>query len=97
MPTFRDEVRDIVSPHKFGGSRRAAIAYLISRDGSCDEETGSVDYHGWYGRIGRTIISENSQGFVYANRYSSEDEAKRAFQAVAEDYDTWIDIEDEVI
>ncbi len=86
MTTFTDEVRDTVSPHKFGGSRRAAAAWLISLDGCCDETTGDVDWYAWYGRIGRTILQCDSLGFVDAFKYATEAEARQTFQKIDQDF-----------
>jgi hypothetical protein len=88
VTTFTDEVRDTVSPHKFGGSRRAAAAWLISHD--ADEQTGDAqDYGAWSARIGRTILTCDSQGFVDAARYDTEDLARREFERLDREYQTW--------
>lgn len=82
MTTFTDEVRETVSPHKFGGSRMAAACWLISLDGSADEETGDANewqYHA--SRIGRRVLYTDSQGFVWVDTYDSELQAVRAFEA----------------
>ncbi len=94
MTTFTDEVRDLVSPHKFGGDRRAAAAYLVSLDGCCDETTGDVDWERWYCRIGRTVLTCDSQGFVDCYRHPSEEAAVTAFRAVDEDYGDWLESEE---
>jgi hypothetical protein len=56
---------------KFDG-RLAERFYNLSLDGGADEETGSVTENGmWYGRFNMrravVILSEDSQGFVYAH------------------------------
>src|SRR5262252_6023057 len=83
MTTFSDEVRDLVSPHKFGGSRMAAACYLVSLDGCEDERTGEAEWSGGsVSRIGRRIMTVDSQGFVYCETLDSEDEARREFQLI---------------
>ena len=85
--TFRDEIRETVSPWKYGGDKRAAMLWLISLDGGCDAETGdATDWFAWYGRIGRNILQCDSQGFVSAFRYRTEAEAISAFESIDADY-----------
>ncbi len=83
MTRLSEEVRATVSPHKFGDSRRAAAAWILSGEGMADEETGDVDAGGYFARIGRTVVSCDSQGFVDATRYPSEAEARDVFHTLA--------------
>ena len=65
--TFRDEIRATVSPWKFGGSRMAAMLYLLDLDGGADDFT--ADGQGEYAaRFGRHILYSDSMGFVTAVR-----------------------------
>lgn len=93
MTTFTDEIRETVSPHKFGGSRMAAACWLISLDGCADEETGDANewlYHA--ARIGRRILYTDDQGFVWVDTYKSELEAIRAFEADERSYGEALEI-----
>lgn len=97
MTAFSDEVRQIVSPHKFGGSRRAAAAYLVDLDGCADEVTGDTcDWQFYAARIGRRVLIVDDQGFVDCERYVSEVGAVRRFDAIAADYGAHLDNEEQV-
>lgn len=92
MTTFSDEVRQAESPYKFGGSRRAAAAWLASLDGTCDDEAwSSTDGIGWIGRIGRRVIEENPQGFVTCERFKQESVAIAWFDSVRASYDACLE------
>lgn len=94
MTRLTEEVRQTVSPHKFGGSRRAAAAWIISGEGFADEESGDVDEGGYFARIGRTVLKCDTQGFVGATKYDNEYDAREAFeQAIAPSI--WTMLEDD--
>jgi hypothetical protein len=89
VTTFTDEVRETVS-HKFGGSRRATAAWIVSMDGCMDEEGGDSEAPtGWFGRIGRTMLYVDSQGFVSAHRARSVQCARDEFARFEEEYSAW--------
>jgi len=91
MTTFTDEVRATVSPWKFGGSRRAAAAYLVSLDGCADAETGDAHvWYGWAARIGRTVLLVTDHGFVYATRYPSDEAAQAVLDLIDSDYGAFL-------
>lgn len=95
MTTFTDEVRETVSPHKFGGDRRAAAAWLVTLDGCEDEQSGDVDGFGmWFARVGRTIVATDDQGFVWCERFPHELRALRRFEAMNEEYGSYLDAND---
>lgn len=100
MTTFTDEVRETVSPHKFGGSRIAAACWLLSLDGSEDEHTGDAsDWQFYAARFGRRILYTDSQGFVWVDTYPSELQAVRAFEADDRSYSESLEaaeVEDEM-
>lgn len=85
--TFRDEVRALDHSHRFGGSRRAAIAWLASLDGCNDDEAGS-SFGGylWIARLGRRVVLEDSQGFVGCQSFRTEPESERYFAALRRNY-----------
>lgn len=93
MTTFTEEVRDLVSPHKFGGSRRTAALYLISLDGGLDEQTGDVDWDYWCGRCDRDLLFVDTQGFCWHEHYAGEQEAKIRFEQIEQEYDQQEDTE----
>jgi hypothetical protein len=89
MTTLTDDVRDMWTPWGKYGSRRACIAWLVSLDGCHDEETGSIDWDVWLGRIGRTVVSQDDRGFVDAIRYPTEEEAEEVMTKANEAYSAW--------
>jgi hypothetical protein len=96
MTAFTDEVREIVSPHKFGGSRLAAACYLLSLDSSDDEHTGEAEWsEGYVARFGRHLMTCDSQGFVYHERFASELEAVRVFEAIDQRYGEALEVAEE--
>lgn len=79
-------MRDEYSSHK--GDPFAMFLYQRSLDGTwTDEETGDVQFAGWFGRIGRRIITEDSQGFVYCERYPTVLDAEVVFAEIAAEND----------
>ena len=79
--TFRDEIRATVSPWKFGGSRMAAMLYLLDLDGGADDfaANGQGDYAA---RFGRHILTADDMGFVAADRFATVDEAVATFETI---------------
>lgn len=66
-------------PGKFEGCEDARIAealYVLDTD----EFKGLGEGEGWQGRIGRFIVSEDSQGFFEYECYLDEESAQRAFE-----------------
>lgn len=61
-------------------------AWEAAGNGYLDDQIGSVDEMGWYGRYGAVIIWQDSQGFKDAAVYDTEDEALEAWSTVEEDY-----------
>mgnify|MGYP003334643314 CR=1 FL=1 len=53
--------------------------YHLSLDGGIEEQIGSVDEQGWYGRIGRSILTEDNFGFVCSQTWDTEEQAIEAF------------------
>lgn len=89
MTTFTDEVRETFTPWGKFSSRRAALAWHVSLDGTADEETGSTEWDVWVARIGRTLVSTDDRGFVDARRYATEEEARAAFEMIDNAYAEW--------
>ena len=58
--------------------------YLTTLDGGADEECGTVDLTGWFGRIDRHILAEDSQGFVDRTTCDTVAQAERTFDAIRE-------------
>lgn len=79
------EEREAPGPGKFEGChdlRLAEALYEVSLDTSwLDEDYGYGDGGGWFGRIGRFLVSEDSQGFFDYADYETEDAAHAAFTA----------------
>lgn len=95
MTTFTDEVRETVSPHKFNGDRMAAACWLVSLDGSADEETGDAsEWHYYAARIGRRLLYTDSHGFVWVDTYNSELQAVRAFEADDRSYGEYLEAQE---
>lgn len=94
MTQFTDEVRETVSPHKFGGSRKAAALWLSSMESGQDEETGSVDFGVWVGRFGRHLLCEDSQGFVWVESFKTLSSAVAKFEDIDREYCDWSDDND---
>jgi hypothetical protein len=86
MTNFTDEIRQTVTPHKFGGDKMAAALYLLANESGQDEETGNVDWDFWVGRFGRRLLFEDSNGFVWVQKFQNEDEAKGYFADIEADY-----------
>jgi hypothetical protein len=89
----------IKGPGKFEGELRI-IQWVYEEP---DEEVGSVDALGWYGRYsgkikGRgpfhVIVSENSQGFVSGRTFTSVEELDKVWDAIQDEYDEYYE-EDE--
>jgi hypothetical protein len=85
----------IKGPGKFEGE-----TYLVRDlyDKGVDEEIGSSDELGWFGRFagkikGRgpfyVIITENSMGFVSGSFYNNEEELEDAWQEIVAEYDEY--------
>ena len=65
----------------------AEILYFLSLDHSfLDEQIGSVDEHGWFGRIGRFVVETDDQGFFYYMDHVLEAKAEAAFARIEADY-----------
>jgi hypothetical protein len=87
LKTFRDEIRETVSPHKFGGSNRTAMLWLLMLDSSQDEETGDAnEWHYWVGRFGKRLLYIYPSGRCDSVLCSTEEEAKRSFENEAHAY-----------
>lgn len=86
MTTFTDQIREVISPWKFGNSRRATALHLASLDGMQDEDTGDVDWGIWVARFGRNLFYVGSDGFVSTEKFRSEDAARAEFQRIEAKY-----------
>jgi hypothetical protein len=79
---------------KFDGPFTAYL-YDLTLSGGADEDGGDVESPtGWFARLGRNIVTADSQGFVYRNRFASVSDARVCFAALASEYAAWAD-EDE--
>lgn len=76
-------------------SPMTAYLYYRCNEGWCDEETGSVEWEAWYGRIGRRIVWEDDRGFVGSSRYATESEAVGTMELIAADYAEWDNQDDD--
>lgn len=80
---MRTQIAETYS-HRFD-SPFTAWLYQVSMDG-CDDEFGTIDEFGyWVGRLGRHVIIEDSQGFVYSMRPLASATGP-AFYAWADEY-----------
>ena len=88
MTAFTDDVREILSPYKFGNDRRAAAMYLANLDSCYDEATGDASEWGlWVARYGRNLLYVQDNGFVESAKCESEQEARDRFNAIEEQYE----------
>jgi len=66
----------------------AMAEYLSYCDGE-DEWTGSVEWDVYVQRFGKRILFNDDRGFVWVDKFASEDEAKAQFMLIAEAYHPW--------
>jgi hypothetical protein len=85
-------------PGKFEGNENEQLAELLheaSLNGELDEEIGSVDELGWYGRfIDRVdlfyyILNEDSQGFFSYEQYPDLPSMNQAWEEIESMYATF--------
>lgn len=72
-------------PGKFEGNENPGLAsrlYDCTVDGWCDDQRGSVDEGGWYGLLGRFIVTEDDRGFFSYEKFQNEREAERVFRTI---------------
>jgi hypothetical protein len=87
MTALTEQVRETVTPYKFGGNKMATALWLLSLDSGQDEETGSSTEWGyWMARFGKRLLIEDSQGFVSCEKFESEDAARAAFNESEQAY-----------
>ena len=78
-----------------GDEKLAELLYEASLNGELDEEIGSVDELGWYGRfIDRVdllyyILTEDSQGFFSYQQYATLPELNVAWDEIEAMYETF--------
>lgn len=82
--TNRSEARDLVSrPGKFQGCHpMVPIIWDVVQNGMADEDAGPA------ARVGRWIVVQDNNGFVYGRRYPSDGEASYGMRPY------WREIED---
>jgi len=61
----------------------------------CDDEVGESNSVGWYGRIGRAIVTEDSQGFFSWWAEDSVDVAKATMDRIAGELEAYMEEEAE--
>jgi hypothetical protein len=83
---------EVAGPGKFEGEPPIA-AYIMGNYSpqDCDEDDSHPGW-GWIGRIGKRIIREDSQGFVYLDKFESVSEAQHKFALYT---DGWHDEDDD--
>lgn len=64
-------------------------------DELADETSGSTEWGEWFARIGKWIVSTDSQGFWYAWKYTTEIEAIGTYKITDEEYGEWASSEDD--
>lgn len=75
------EIRNDDIRHKFGC---AMAEYLYGLDP--DEQGGDVQFSGWFGRFGKRILTEDSMGFVFCEKFETVEQAQEVF-------DEWLEAE----
>ena len=83
------ERAELVSPRprpgKFEGNINPGLAeelYDRTLDGWCDDQRGSVDEGGWYGLLGRFIVTEDDRGFFGYEEFESTKKAEQVFRTI---------------
>lgn len=77
----------------YGKSRfedsQAERLHEISLEGGHDDEIGSVDELGWAGRFDDelTILTEDSQGFVWSDRYATRADLEAHWKELIDTYE----------
>lgn len=62
----------------------------IHAHGGVDAESGTVDAStGFFYRIDRWMVVVDQQGFLHLLTYETEDECRRAFNALDDEYSDW--------
>lgn len=71
-------------------------AFLVENvDTVADETSGDVEAPtGWFARCGRYVVSTDSQGFWYADRYTTRALAAAAFTRADAQFSAWFDQDD---
>lgn len=89
-------------PGKFEGNEDQDLAerlYANVRDGSMDDQFGSVDELGWYGLVADYeneddrlyIVEEDSNGFfTIVFEHEDEDVVKRQWARMVDEYTAWL-------
>lgn len=85
----------VINPHdsRFGCTD-AFTEFLneLHLNGGADEASGSVEAPtGWFARLGRHLLYEDSQGFVTRQRFASIDAAKDHYQTLENEFFEWDD------
>jgi hypothetical protein len=76
-----------VSPHKFGSDPMAEYLYVLNMDSSFDRITGDAcDWFYIVSQYGKRLLFNDSQGFVWVDRYATEAEASKVFDAIEADF-----------
>lgn len=63
--------------------------YEITLEGGADEEIGTADGFGWFGRVGASILGEDAQGFVTRCQYDTEADAVDSFARLTTEALKW--------
>lgn len=83
---------DVGHPGRYEGLTAFEI-WLVQRveqDSSwSDEETGDVEFGVWVARVGKRLVSTDSNGFWYVENYETDDAAGTRFDLISQDYDNW--------
>lgn len=69
----------------------AAVLEELTMSGTQDEDLGEVDTFGWfaYFRDSLAILSNDSQGFVFATTYESVEESDEAWETLSRAWERW--------
>lgn len=87
---------DLYRSHKFGDSIQAVILYNLGNEGMAEDalEGEGFGYFELFSEF-NAVMSMDSQGFVYADVYDSQEAARNAWSHIEADYDEWNDKEDD--
>ena len=104
LDILKEDMENGYQPGKFEGNmshKTAELLYEISMNGNNDKEIGGE--MGWYGLLLNTgipgaeyaIISEDNDGFFSYRPFDNEEEARKDWTEIEEEYETFYeDIED---
>jgi len=72
-----------------------AFTAFVDINSYYDDTSGDVEAPvGWFGRAGRNVVSEDTQGFVYRQRCDTVAQAIAIYAELEDEYADWSDDDD---